>query len=182
MNDHDVDDAYLVARAQDGYLDAFEILVQRHGDQAYLLAFRLLNDREAARDVTQDALIAAWRALPRFRRNSEFRTWLYRIVTNKSLSYLARHASARSATEPMIEVSDPAPGPADSTLDRARTAAIQRAIAALPPPQRVPLILHEYQRLTYEQIAEITSSTIPAVRSQLFRARRALKSTLEEWR
>ena len=76
-----VSDAYLVARARDGYLDAYEMLVQRHSAMAYRVALRLCGDHHDAQDVAQEALIAAWQNLDQFRGDSSFATWLYRIVT-----------------------------------------------------------------------------------------------------
>ncbi len=175
-------DAYLVGRAQDGYLDAYDILVNRHSASLYLLAMRLLNDREAAKDVSQESFIAAWRGLGGFRGDAEFRTWLYRIATNKCLRYLAGQKRVPDALDAHPEASDPASGPATTALERDQDRAIRHAIAALPATQRAVLVLHQYQELSYAQIAEITDSTVPAVRSHLFRARRALSSMLEEWK
>lgn len=174
-------DGYLVARARDGYLDAYEILLTRYSGPAYLLALRLIGNREAARDVAQEALVSAWRGLPRFRGEAQFSTWLFRIVTRKALNQLARQPVNRTL-DSVPEPSDTGAGPGDTYAQAEKTAAVQFAISELPASQRVPLILHQYHDLTYEQIASVTDSSVPAVRSQLFRARRALKSTLEEWR
>jgi RNA polymerase sigma-70 factor (ECF subfamily) len=176
-----VSDAYLVRRTQEGYIDAYEALVSRHAPRAYRVALRLLGNRHDAEDVTQEALIAAWQALPRFRADASFATWLYRIVTTRALNAINRGRRTDSApTDP--ELGDAGRGPADQ-VERAQAAdAVVAAVAALPPPQRVALVLHEFEGLSYAQIAEITASTIPAVRSHLHRARRTLASTLRDWR
>jgi len=176
-----VDDAYLVARAQEGYLDAFEALVARHGPRAFRVALRLVNDRAEAEDLTQEALVAAWQALPRFRADAAFSTWLLRIVTNRCLNHLTRtrqtvHLDAGG------ELTDSAPGPADRAVAAASRDAVGTAIAALPIAYRVPLVLREFEGLSYQQIALVTTSTVPAVRSQLARARRTLATALEQWR
>ncbi len=80
-------DASLVRRAQDGDVAAFDLLARRHGDRAYRVALRLLNNTHDAEDATQEALVSAWRALHRFRADSAFSTWLYRIVTNTALNH-----------------------------------------------------------------------------------------------
>src|SRR2546430_10677427 len=87
-----IDDGYLVRRAQDGYLDAYEVLVERYASRTYRVALRLLGNREDAEDVTQDALLAAWQALPGFRAEASFSTWLYRIVTTRALNEATRTA------------------------------------------------------------------------------------------
>jgi RNA polymerase sigma-70 factor, ECF subfamily len=176
-----VGDAYLVRRAQEGYLDAYEALVSRHAPRAYRVALRLLGNPHDAEDVTQDALIAAWQALPRFRADASFATWLYRIVTTQALNAITRSRRAYDIANGS-EVHYAGRGPADQ-IERAQAAdAVTAAVAALPPPQRVALVLHQFEGLSYAQIAEITASTIPAVRSHLHRARRTLASTLRDWR
>lgn len=174
-------DEYLVSRAQEGYLDAFEHLARRHGPGVFHLCYRLVGDREAARDLAQDSLISAYRNLASFRGDAAFRTWLYRIVTNTSINHLRR--SRRS--EPLAEdgaLADTGLGPSEAAIDSAQVIAVRAAISSLPLPQRIPLVLHEYEGLSYAEIAEITKTSVPAVRSQLFRARRSLARALEEWR
>src|ERR1700727_1123858 len=93
-----VGDAYLVASAQRGYIDAYEILVQRHSDMASRVALRLTGNHHDAQDVAQEALIAAWQTLARFRADSSFSTWLYQIVTRRALNKVSR-GRARSLVE-----------------------------------------------------------------------------------
>ena len=89
-----VGDGYLVARARDGYLDAYEMLVQRHSAMAYRVALRLCGNHHDAQDIAQDALIAAWQNLARFRADSSFSTWLYQIVTRRALNKVTRGRGA----------------------------------------------------------------------------------------
>src|ERR1700745_3422958 len=86
----EVGDGYLVARARDGYLDAYEMLVRRHSAMAYRVALRLCGDHHDAQDIAQEALIAAWQNLARFRAQSSFSTWLYQIVTRRTLNKVTR--------------------------------------------------------------------------------------------
>ena len=96
-----VGDAYLVTRAQEGYIDAYEILVQRHSAMAYRVALRLTGNHHDAQDVAQEALIAAWENLTRFRAGSSFSTWLYQIVTRRALNKVSRAGPpARSSSCP----------------------------------------------------------------------------------
>ena len=176
-----VGDAYLVARARDGYLDAYELLVQRHSAMVYRVALRLTGNHHDAQDVAQEALIAAWESLDRFRGGSSFSTWLYQIVTRRALNKVTRAGDARSL-DLLPDVVDPALGPAGKVERNLAVDAVTDALLALPFAQRTVIVLHHFERLTYAEIASVTGVTEPAVRSHLFRARRTLAKTLEEWK
>jgi RNA polymerase sigma-70 factor, ECF subfamily len=177
----DADDAFLVQRAREGYLDAYAELVDRYGRLAYRVALRLLGNHHDAEDVAQEALVTAWQQLPRFKADSRFSTWLYQIVTHGALNRIQRTRSAQSL-DLIGDVSDLAPGPADTTVRQHAADAVTNAVSALPPPQRVAIVLHHFEGLSNAEVARITGSTIPAVRSHLFRGRRTLSKALQEWR
>ena len=105
-----VSDAYLVTRARDGYLDAYEMLVQRHAPMAYRVALRLCGDHHDAQDVAQEALIAAWQNLDHFREDSSFATWLYQIVTRRALNKVTRQ-HVTEALDLLAGLADPAAEP-----------------------------------------------------------------------
>ena len=174
-------DAYLVARARDGYLDAYEMLVQRHSAMAYRVALRLCGDHHDAQDIAQEALIAAWQNLARFRADSSFSTWLYQIVTRRALNKLTRGRAPEPA-DLLGDVADPGHGPAAQAERNLAVDAVTDALAALPFPQRAVVVLHHFEGLSYAEVAEVTHSSVPAVRSHLFRARRTLGIKLAEWR
>ena len=177
----DAEDSYLVQRAQEGYLDAFSELVDRHALRAYRVALRMLGNHHDAEDIAQESLVAAWQHLAGFRIESSFQTWLYQIVTRRALNRI-RRARAVSSLDPLDEVSDEDAGPA-AEAERARTIdAVSAAVAALPPAQRMTVVLHHFEGLPYQQVAQITGMTVPAVRSHLYRGRRALAESLAEWR
>ena len=176
-----VGDAYLVARAREGYTDAYELLVRRHSGMAYRVALRLTGDHHDAQDVAQEALIAAWQNLVRFRAESSFSTWLYQIVTRRALNKVSRGRAA-SSLELLPDVADPANEPAAQAEHNLAVDAVTDALLALPFPQRLVVVLHHFEGLSYAEVAAVTGSTEPAVRSHLFRARRALGKRLEEWR
>jgi len=175
------EDAYLVARAQDGYLDAFELLVQRYSAAAYRVALRLSGNHHDAQDIAQEALAAAWENLDRLRDGSVFSTWLYRIVTRRALNKVTRGRAAELA-DLLDDVADPASGPAAQAERNLAVDAVTDALAALPFPQRAVVVLHHFEGLSYAEVAEVTHSSVPAVRSHLFRARRTLGTKLAEWR
>lgn len=180
--DPDVDDAYLVHRAQQGYLDAYTELVSRHSALAYRVALRLLGDHEDAQDVAQEALVTAWEQLPEFRAGSAFSTWLYRIVTRKALNRMTR----TKRTDPLDLLGDVADsdvdGPARHVERRHTIDAVTDAVTALPPAQRIAIVLHHFEGLSNADVARITGSTVPAVTGHLYRARRTLLKTLAEWK
>jgi RNA polymerase sigma-70 factor (ECF subfamily) len=176
-----VSDGYLVARARDGYLDAYEMLVQRHSAMAYRVALRLCGDHYDAQDIAQEAFIAAWQNLDRFRADSSFSTWLYQIVIRRSLNKVSRGRVA-DLVNLLDEAADPDTEP-DARAERNQAVdAVTDALATLPFPQRTMIVLHHFEGLSYAEVAKVTGSSVPAVRSHLFRARRTLGKTLEEWR
>ena len=176
-----VTDGYLVQQAQEGYLDAFSELVARHGPAVYRVALRLTGDPHDAEDIAQESLVAAWQDLPRFRAESTFSTWLYRIVTRKALNRITR-SKPIDAIDLLGEPADPAGGPHQQAERNLAVDAVTDAVTALPPAQRVAIVLHHFEGLSNAEIARVTSSTEPAVRSHLFRGRRTLTKTLQEWR
>jgi RNA polymerase sigma-70 factor, ECF subfamily len=177
----EVGDAYLVTRAREGYLDAYELLVQRHSAMAYRVALRLCGDHHDAQDIAQEALIAGWENLDRFRADSSFSTWLYQIVTRRALNKTTRRRGADSL-DLLADVADPSAEPAAQTERNLAVDAVTDALAALPFAQRAVVVLHHFEGLSYAEVADVIRSTVPAVRSHLFRARRTLGTQLEEWR
>lgn len=183
--DASVDDEYLVRRAVDGYTDAFEMLVERHTAAMYRVALRITGDRGDAQDITQETLLAAWQNLGRFRGDSSFTTWLYQIVTRRALNHVTR-GRTRNATDLLADLPDDlmlsgAPHRADDDSPASPVDAVTEAVAALPLPQRIAIVLHHFEGLPYTEIATVTHSTVPAVRSHLFRARRTLGDSLKGW-
>ncbi|WP_433088779.1 RNA polymerase sigma factor [Dactylosporangium sp. CA-052675] len=175
------DDTLLVRRAQDGCLDAYRVLVERHAPRAYRAALGVLGNREDAEDVTQEALLAAWLALPGFRGDASFATWLHRIVITRALNKSTRAVWTRPL-DAVPEPADPARGPADQAEQHQAAVAVAAAVAGLPAAQRVALVLYQFEGRSYDDIAAITGSTVPAIRSHLYRARRTLATRLHDWR
>ena len=176
-----VGDGYLVARAQEGYLDAYEMLVQRHSAMAYRVALRLCGNHHDAQDIAQEALMAAWENLDRFRGGSSFSTWLYQIVTRRALNKVTRGRGS-DLVDLLEEAADPTAGPAVQAERHLACGAVTDALAALPFAQRTVVVLHHFEGLSYAEVAAVTRSTVPAVRSHLYRARRTLGMKLQEWR
>lgn len=180
--DHEtVPDQELVRRGQRGDLPSFDELMRRHAVRAYLVALGLLRNHHDAQDTAQDAFLAAWQGLTGFRGDCEFGTWLHPIVTRLALN----KASRRRYTVSLDQVSRTAGtrgGPAETAERAAAAASVRAAVRTLPAAQRSAITLHYLDGLSYARIAALTLTTVPAVRSHLFRGRRALAATLSNWR
>jgi RNA polymerase sigma-70 factor, ECF subfamily len=174
-----VDDAILVQAAQHGDTDAFEAIVRRHQAGVYRVALRMLGSRADAQDVTQETFVRAWRSLGRFRSDSAVSTWLYRIVTRRCLDVIA----ARRTTQHLAEdLQTSAADPSESAEQRERLQAVTRAIAMLPADQRAALVLREFESLSYQEVADVLGTTIPAVKGRIHRARIAVLNQTAGWR
>jgi RNA polymerase sigma-70 factor, ECF subfamily len=175
----DVDDRFLLDAARAGDLDAFAVLVRRHQPAVYRVALRMLGSEADAQDAAQETFVRAWRALPRFRGDSATSTWLYRIVTRRSLDVLA----ARRPSESLEAAPAPAgTDPAEAAEQHERLRAVARAVAALPPEQRAALVLREFEGLPYDQIAEVLDTTVPTVKGRIHRARTTVIREAAAWR
>ncbi len=172
-------DEALVQRAQAGDAAAFDELVRRHLDRAHAVAFRILRDREDAHDVTQDAFIRAWRALPRFEGRSQFGTWLLRIVTNLSINRLQRDRLRRATSiDDLLHLRDPREAaPIENTTTSRRVA---EAISALPPAQRTVFVLRFQEDLSVKETADRIGVSEGAVKANSFHAIRKLRAALAD--
>ncbi len=176
--DDPVVDAYLVRRAQDGYLDAFEELTRRHQGRGYAVAVRMLGDTHDAQDVVQDAFIAAWRGLAGFQGDSQFGTWFYRILVNQCLMSRRRRKPDPVAFAPEVPGGE---DPESVVAAKIRDESLHRAIQELPGNQRAPLVLVTFAELSYEEAAEILGISTSTVRGRVARARKALLTSLRQW-
>lgn len=182
------DDLELVKRCQAGDRTGFDELVRKHHALAYNLAYRMLGDHDRAADATQSAMLRAYRALPRFRHDASFSTWLYRIVTNVCLDQIRRQErGARSltlvgedadATLDEMDVPDNSGDPAASAEQQERQELVQAALLRLAPDHRAVLVMYDLSGLSYEEIAQALEIPLGTVKSRLNRARHALKEEL----
>lgn len=187
MTGQDTDSA-LVARVQRGDKRAFDLLVKKYQHRLMALIGRYVRDRAEVADVAQEAFIKAYRALPNFRGDSQFYTWLYRIAINTAKNFLAAQGRRLQTIDvegmDAEQIADIA-GPTDDasperlllTAELKRT--IDQAMADLPEELRTALLLREYEGLSYEEIAEVMECPIGTVRSRIFRAREAVDKRIE---
>jgi RNA polymerase sigma-70 factor (ECF subfamily) len=180
------EDQALVERCQRGDLAAFEPLVEKYRERVWRLAYNYLRDREDAQDVAQEAFVRAWQALPTFRGQSAFYTWLFRIAMNLAADR-ARQRSARTrafGTERVPEeewdraMPDPAAAP-DDTAERAEQRdRIRRALETLPERHRTIIMLSDLEGMSYREIAEVLDIPMGTVMSRLHNARKRLRVVL----
>lgn len=174
-------DRELVARARADDPAAFEELVRRHRDRIYRVALRVCRHPADAEDVTQEAIVRAWRALGTFRGEAAFTTWLYRIVTNLALNRVSRRRE--HATERIPEPAGPgeALDPARRAEDRERLDAALAALDTLTAEQRACYVLRELEGLSYDELAEVLDISVASVKGRLYRARQDLVAALERY-
>ena len=183
MGDREVDQQ-LVERAQHGDKKAFELLVVKYQRKLARLLSRFIRDASEVEDVTQEAFIKAYRALPSFRGDSAFYTWLYRIGINTAKNYLV--AMRRRAPTVTGVDSEEAEGieegdqlrdlntPENQMMSRQIAETLNQALQELPEELRTAITLREIDGLSYEEIAQIMNCPIGTVRSRIFRAREAI--------
>jgi len=188
VSERDVDQL-LVERAQRGDKRAFELLVEKYQRKLARLVSRLVRDPGEAEDVTQEAFIKAYRALPSFRGDSAFYTWLYRIGINTAKNYLvAMGRRAPTSTEVNAEEAEGYDDgeqlrdintPESLLLSKEIGATVNAAIEALPEELRSAIQLRELEGMSYEEIAKLMDCPIGTVRSRIFRAREAIAERLK---
>jgi RNA polymerase sigma-70 factor, ECF subfamily len=178
------DDADLVLRAQEGDRAAFEQLVRRHADRLYGVVLRFLGDRNEAEEVTQEAFVRAWRGIARFKRDAQFFTWLYRIGVNEAHRRTARRPPAgliSSLDQRPIEPPDRGESPHRRAERGDLREALERAVRALEPDYRAPLILRDIEGLSTADAARIMGLGQAAFKSRLHRARLAVREAVDDY-
>ncbi|MFQ5813878.1 MAG: RNA polymerase sigma factor [Anaerolineae bacterium] len=185
-----MDEKALIDAARQGDAGSFNQLVLSYQSMVYNLAYRILGDRHAASDATQEAFISAFKAIGKFRGGS-FKAWLLSIVTNACYDQLRRKQRRPTASLDALLVLDPAPvqsltdfeeSPEEYTMRQELSKVIQIGIGNLPPEQRATLVLSDVQGFSYQEIAEVTGVSLGTVKSRLSRARGKMRDFLLEQR
>lgn len=184
----DENDQQLVQRVQKGDKSAFDLLVLKYQHRVLKLVSRFVSDATEAQDVAQEAFLKAYRALPSFRGDSAFYTWLYRIAINT-----AKNAVVFSRRRPVdfdLDLQDPEQYDRQAKLKDIETPegvllteeirkVVERAMQQLPEDLRTAIVLREIEGLSYEEIAEAMDCPVGTVRSRIFRAREAIDKRLQ---
>lgn len=185
------DDLELVARSQAGDTSAFNELVTRYRTRAFSMIYNMVRNEQDAWDLAQDGFLKAWKNIGRFRGQSSFYTWLYRILMNVTIDSL-RRKQIESGTEfdDQIGLRNIAPGattapksemqPAEKISDGEIRTRIDEAIAKLSPEHRAAIVMREIDGLEYSEIAEQMGCSIGTVMSRLFYARKKLQALLKD--
>jgi RNA polymerase sigma-70 factor (ECF subfamily) len=175
-------EASLLARAQAGDVGAFEQLSSAYADRLFMLLLRLLGDRGEAEDVAQEVMLRAWQGISRFRGQSSYFTWLYRIAVNEANRALEKRAR-RPASVPLgaDELQLPAPaaaGPAQEAENSELRRALAKALAELPPALRTAIVLRDVEGLSTQEAAEVTALGQAAFKSRLHQARLRVRAAI----
>jgi RNA polymerase sigma-70 factor (ECF subfamily) len=168
----------LVEACQRGEREAFDQLVVRYQRDIYRLCYRYVNNHEDANDLAQEVFLKAWRGMGRFRGESSFSTWLYRIAVNACLNF---RAARRPATQELPEaLPDPRMGAAGRVESEEQARRVRAAVGRLPEKQRATLILKVYHDLTHEEVAQTLGSSVGTVKANLFHALGNLRRLVAE--
>ena len=180
-------DEDLVARSRGGDLDSFNQLILRWERPIYALAYRVIGREEDARDVCQETFLRAFRALPGFKGQAKFSSWLYRIALNLCRDWMRRQR--RAPTVQLAEGVDAAElvaeqGPVESIEDlvyrREMSAVVAEAMTLLPEEQRTAIVLKEYHGMTFQEIADLQGCPLSTVKTRLYQGLSVLRRHLEK--
>ncbi len=187
----EADDRPLVERARKQDADAFEELVRRHQSRIYGLCYHLTGNHEDANDLAQDSFIKAWKALPTFRGDASFITWIYRIATNNCLTHLKSRRNvlphfslndldANTENDPtLVELVSHHTPRRDSQLNELQKR-LNEAMLKLSEEHRMVVAMHDVQGMSHVEIAEVLGCNPGTVRSRLFYARQQLQAWLSD--
>lgn len=184
----DVEEQVWISQAASGNTHAFAHLVERYEKQVYHHALRLVGNPEDAADISQEVFWKAWRALPTFRGESRFSTWLYRLTDNACMDWLRREKKRRSDTsldenEGLTQVQQlphPDPSPQEHVEAQERQLTLEQGLAQLSEEHRRILVLRELSGLSYQEIGDLLGLSPGTVKSRLARARLALANYLRQ--
>ncbi|MET0026246.1 MAG: RNA polymerase sigma factor RpoE [Candidatus Thiodiazotropha sp.] len=180
-------DQELVARVQQGDKKAFDLLVLKYQQKITNLISRYIRDPHEVLDVTQEAFIKAYRAIPKFRGDSAFYTWLYRIAINTAKNYLVAQGRRPPSDDVEAEMAEQMDvgirlketgTPENLVLTEEISQTVQKAIDDLPEDLRTAIVLRELEGMSYEEIANAMECPVGTVRSRIFRAREAIDKKL----
>ncbi len=181
-------DQQLVLRAQKGDTRAFDLLVLKYQGRLAALVARYVQDSAEVEDVVQEAFIKAYKALPKFRGDSAFYTWIYRIATNAAKNYLVTRGRRPTADVDVedAEFLDEAESlresetPESHLFGQELADVVSTTLASLPEDLRAALMLREFEGMSYEEIADVMACPVGTVRSRIFRAREAIQAKVSK--
>lgn len=189
------EEAAIVAELKAGSEDAFGWLIAHYSQLVYSLVYRVLDDSSDASDTTQEVFIKVFRGIQGFNANSSLKTWIYRIALHEALNqrrWWHRHRGKETSLEPAADaheehspfalrqlLADTRKSPLENVFDMELRERVEAEIKAVAEPYRTALILRDIEELSYEEIAEVTETSLGTVKSRLMRGREALRTRLE---
>ena len=179
----DISNAELVKKSQLGDKSAFEELVRRHQELVFSLAYKLTGNRELANDVAQEAFIRAWKAIQKFRGDSTFSTWIYRITVNTAWTLrkkAKKHYSLNIEETQEPVVIDEKKDPEFLAINSDLSAVLKKALDQIPVEQRIIVELKNIEGRSHKEIAEYLDISVTAAKVRLHRAHQKLRLILEE--
>ncbi|MGQ0732410.1 MAG: RNA polymerase sigma factor [Acidobacteriota bacterium] len=179
-------DEELVARSINGDKDSFDQLMRRWERPIYALAYRIIGREDDARDVVQETFLRAFRALPGFKGQAKFSSWIYRIALNLCRDWMRRQRRTRTVPTPegvdLVELASEQ-GPVESIEElvarRQVSAVVAEAMAELPDEQRTAIVLKEYHGLTFQEIADLQGCPLSTVKTRLYQGLSVLRRHLD---
>ena len=178
-------DEELVARSIGGDAESFNELILRWERPIYALAYRTIGREEDARDVCQETFLRAFRALPGFRGQAKFSSWLYRIALNLCRDWMRRERRARLVQPPedvdlmeLAVAAEPSESIEDLVSRKDQARVVERAMATLPEEQRTAIVLKEYHGLTFQEIADVVGCPLSTVKTRLYQGLTVLRREL----
>lgn len=190
LREIDVDEASVVARAQDGDAMAFEALVVHYQQRLLRVAIRMLRERGAAEDAVQEALLQAWRSLPQLSDSRTFGGWIYKLTTNTCLDVLRKRSRRKEVPDSLDDLADSdvmgqgakRADPANVVEALSQRDGLLKVVSALPPDLGACWVLKELEGKSYAEIAEILDVTPTVVRGRLSRARSLIMEGMAPWK
>jgi RNA polymerase sigma-70 factor, ECF subfamily len=188
--DMDADeDVALMLRVKTGDMEAFEALVERHQHTVVGTVAKMLGGESEAEDIAQQVFVRVWKSAARYEPTAKFTTWLMTITRNLVFNESRRRGRSRlvpleseDPDAPQSQHMDTSSGsPREELLDGELRSAVDSAIASLPEPQRLAIVLRRFEEMPYEDIAKVLRTSVPAVKSILFRARNELRVRLQKY-
>ena len=178
-----MDERELIARLQKRDEAAFEELIRQYEKKVYTLCFRMCGNSEDAEEAAQDAFLALWRGIDRFRQESSLSTWIYRLATNACIDTLRRRKKQSGSVslddeELFVDAVDTSPQPQETVEHREAQKLLQEGLSALPEEYRNILLLREVEGLSYSEISETLELELGTVKSRISRGRTLLRNFL----
>ena len=186
-------DALAVERTLAGERDAFRVLVERHSQSVFRLAYRMTGNRHDAEEVVQEAFLRAYQKLGQFAARANFGTWVYRIAANYAIDRMRQRQKDEARRQqpaddpdgleqdPLSRVHDPAPTPERLTQSLELRAQMERALAALSHAERTAFVMRHWEGCGIEEIADVLKSSSGAAKNTVFRAVAKLRATLQPY-